>query len=118
MAAMVLCDSHHSFLRNKSSHTPVDTGESLSSLHGPTGKNLLFQPLCPLSLPPPPEHRIIILPGSLLGLFLWQNQGDSMFFCGSHTVRNIPKIELFGPQWGVTFSESSLLVLFTAFSRI
>ena len=40
-----------------------------------------------------------------------------VLFCGSHTVRYIPKTEVSELQWGMTFSESSLLVLFTVLSR-
>lgn len=65
----------------------------------------------------PPQHRKTVLPESLLSPTQWQNERDSVFLCGSHTVSSIPKIESFGPR-GVWLLVKVLLVLFTAFSRI
>lgn len=107
---MILYNIHHCFMKNKSLQSYADIGESLlvntTALLGPRSTNI------------PPAHTAtlssfsskygnIISPWSLLNLFLWQNEGDGIFLCGSYTLRSTPKIELFGPTWGITFNEKT-----------
>lgn len=123
VVVMMLLDSWYCFMRSNTYLSTLPWIEEspclwTSALLEPPGTKLLlqFQP-CGHFFSLLPQHRKTILPESLLSPSQWPSEGDGVFFCGSHTVSSIPKIDLFEPC-GVWLFVKVLLALFTAFSRI